>query len=165
MDATRSALVAGVLSAAMLAACAHAPPGAIVLDSPASLPSVQDREAERLARLRIGMLMPEFRAVFPEAYVAGQSGRTTAYEFVRIQKYVTQADIDRQNFWWGVGSPDARELRQALWFYFYDERLVKWGRPQDWPEPNELIIREGTQGPAKGSPSGPEREDPAATSL
>jgi hypothetical protein len=145
-----------VVLLSMFAGCAIAPPGAIVLDSPAAMPSIQGSESARLEKISIGMTVPEFKSVFPEAYVGGQSGQTTAYEFVRIQKYVTQGDIDRQNFWWGAGSPDAREYRQSLWFYFYGGRLVKWGRPQDWPEPNELIIRE------KGAQTEPRPQPPPA---
>jgi len=87
------------------------------------------------------MKLSEFQKIMPEAYVGGQSEKTTAYEIAKTLKYVTQDDIDRQNILLGVGSPRARSKREVLWFYFYDEMLVKWGRPQDWPDKPELILK------------------------
>jgi hypothetical protein len=123
-----------------LGGCATLPRGAVLVDSPADLPSVQQEKAALLSQLKIGTPLAKFQQFVPEAYVAGQNDQTTAYELVHIQKYVTQGDIDRQNLKWGVGSPNARTEKQVLWFYFYRDQLVKWGRPQDWPERPDLII-------------------------
>ncbi len=123
-----------------LIGCATVPRGAILVDSSAELPSVQQEKATLLSQLKIGTPLAEFQKLVPEAYVAGQNDQITAYELVHIQKYVTQDDIDRQNFWWGAGSPNARTSKQVLWFYFYKDQLVKWGRPQDWPERPDVII-------------------------
>lgn len=30
--------------------------------------------------------------------------------------------------------------RETLWFYFYKDQLVQWGKPQDWPKNPDLII-------------------------
>ena len=120
--------------------CATVPKGAILVDSPAELPAVQQEKATLLTKLKIGTPLVEFQKLVPEAYVAGQNDQTTAYELVHLQKYVTQDDIDHQNFWWGAGSPNARTTKQILWFYFYKDQLVKWGRPQDWPERPDIII-------------------------
>lgn len=123
-----------------LGGCATTPRGAVLVDSPTDLQSVQQEKAALLSRLKIGIPLAEFQQLAPEAYVAGQYEQTTAYELVHIQKYVTQNDIDRHNIIWGVGSPNARTAKQVLWFYFYKDRLVKWGKPQDWPERPDLII-------------------------
>lgn len=123
-----------------VAGCATAPRGASIVDDPADLPSIQAKNADELSKIKIGMALNDFQIVFPEAYVGGQNQDTTAYEIVNIQKYVTQSDIDRQNFWWGGGSPNARSSKQVLWFYFYKDQLVRWGRPQDWPDRADLII-------------------------
>jgi len=120
--------------------CATAPRGASIVDDPADLPSIQAKKADKLSKIKIGMALNDFQAVFSEAYIGGQNQDTTAYEIVNIQKYVTQSDIDRQNFWWGGGSPNARSSKQVLWFYFYKDQLVRWGRPQDWPDRADLII-------------------------
>lgn len=134
----RKIIIAGLLLA--LTSCATPPKGARLVDSPAELPSVQAEKSALLSQLKIGMLLSDFKRNVPGAYVAGQSRETTAYELVHIQKYVTQSDIDRQNFWWGAGSPNTRTHRQVLWFYFYNDRLVQWGKPQDWPERPDLIL-------------------------
>lgn len=123
-----------------LSGCATVPRGAVLVDSPDSLPSVQQEKATLLSKLKIGTPLTEFQKLVPEAYVAGQNDQVTAYELEHIQKYVTQSDIDRQNFWWGAGSPNAQTRKQVLWFYFYKDQLVKWGRPQDWPERPGVII-------------------------
>lgn len=123
-----------------LGGCATVPRGASLADNPSELPSVQQEKATLLSQLKIGSSLAEFQKLVPEAYIAGQYNQTTAYELVHLQKYVTQGDIDRQNFWWGVGSPNARTAKQVLWFYFYKDQLVKWGRPQDWPERPDIII-------------------------
>ncbi|GMR18614.1 MAG: hypothetical protein BMS9Abin33_1039 [Gammaproteobacteria bacterium] len=134
----RKMVVAGVLL--VLTSCATPPKGAHLVDSPKELPSVKAEKSKLLSQLTVGMLLSEFKRVVPGAYVAGQSRDITAYELVHIQKYVTQSDIDRQNWWVGAGSPNARTRRQVLWFYFYDDRLVQWGNPQDWPERPDFIL-------------------------
>ena len=87
-----------------LGGCATVPKGAILVDSPAELPSVQQEKATLLSQLKIGIKigtpLSAFQKLVPEAYVAGQNDQTTAYELVHLQKYVTQDDIDRQIFWW-----------------------------------------------------------------
>ena len=125
---------------ASLVGCATVPQGARLVDSPDAIPSIQQEKASLLSKIKIGMSVSDFRTLVPEAYVAGQSQETTAYELAQIEKYVTKQDMDRQNFWWGAGSPDPHTAKQVLWFYFYKDQLVKWGRPQDWPEHPDLII-------------------------
>ena len=125
----------------LLAGCATAPAGVPVVDGPAALPPIQKQDAAVLSQLSIGMPLSEFRKIVPQAFVAGQSGKTTAYELDDLQKFVTKSDIDRQDLIWGAGSPGAHTFKQVLWFYFYESRLVKWGRPQDWPPHPELIVK------------------------
>lgn len=109
------------------------------------LPSVQEKYSSQLSKLEIGISLEDFRQVFPKAYVGGQNEKTTAYELADVEKYVTQKDIDRQNLIWGFGSPKPQTAKRTLWFYFYDDKLVKWGRPQDWPEnPYAINSRQGT---------------------
>jgi hypothetical protein len=86
------------------------------------------------------MSLADFRAAIPDAYAAGQSGQTIAYELAHVQTFVTRNDMLRQNLIWGFGSPQARATKQLLWFYFNKDRLVQWGRPGDWPERPDLII-------------------------
>lgn len=124
--------------AIVFASCASPPTGSIIVNNTSEIPSIQKKHSNTLSKVHVGMSLQEFRQLFPQAYVGGQSGNTTAYELIDTQKYVTQDDIDRQNFLWGFGSPTARTSKEILWFYFYKDKLVKWGRPQDWPGPSDM---------------------------
>lgn len=124
-----------LLLAALLQGCASGP-----LKS--ELKDIRQVNAPKLAKLKIGMSLDEFQTAFPEAYVAGQNGETTGYELRQEQKYIDDADwagrpVDRAL---GFVPPRKRVDVQVLWFYFYTDRLVKWGRPNDWPErPNKIL--------------------------
>jgi len=120
--------------------CATAPKGAIVVEDPSEVPSVQEKFRERLSSVKIGMTLDEFKKLFPEAYVGGQNKEVTAYEIKDVQKYITEEDLKHHNAMWGFGSPKSRTATRYLWFYFYDDKLVKWGRPQDWPKEADFII-------------------------
>jgi hypothetical protein len=126
--------------AALATGCATAPKGALVVNDPSDLPSVQAVHSHRLSQLKTGMSLEEFRRLMPEAYVWGQNDATTAYEIEESLQFVTHDDIDRQNLTWGVGSPRARSKKEVPWFYFFKEQLVKWGRPQDWPDKPDVIL-------------------------
>lgn len=135
----KTALIA-IAFVTLAVGCATAPKGASIVDDPGELPTLQAVLADRLSQLKIGMSLEDFRRLIPEAYVGGQSEATTAYEVSKSLKFVTQDDINRQNLWWGAGSPRARSKREVLWFYFYRDQLVKWGRPQDWPDKPDIIL-------------------------
>lgn len=124
----------------LLFGCASPPQGAHLVDSFSDLPSIQADFRQQLSQLKIGMTLSEFQKVLPKAYVGGQSHQITAYEVVNLQKYVTQADLDRQNFLIGFGSPRAKTNKQVLWFYFFKDKLVQWGQPKDWPKRPDLIL-------------------------
>ena len=126
-------LTLAFVALAALAACATPPPGAERVHNAAEVPSLQKREAGRLDRIKVGMSIAEFKTVFPEAYVGGQSGAVVAYELSDAKLYVTDNDMLRQNLLLGFGSPSPHGQKQVLWFYFRGDALVKWGNPQDWP--------------------------------
>lgn len=84
--------------------CAHAPPGAELVATPADVSTIQKRNAERLARVKVGMPAAEFRAAFPEAYVGGQNRDVTAYE-ISDTRQIPAKDI-------GVGHIFLGRLRQ-----------------------------------------------------
>ena len=99
---------------------------------------IQAVYADRLARLSIGMPLSDFRQIFPEAYPGGQKGETTAYQLdlkqiIRDRRRRVDAAI-------GLYTPKDIVSDQSLWFYFYSDQLVEWGRPQDWPERPDIII-------------------------
>ncbi len=126
--------------ATLATGCATAPKDTLVVDHPNDLQSLHAALADRLSQLRIGMSLESFRRLMPEAYAGGQSDATTAYEVAQSQKYVTQDDLFMQNLVRGGGSPRPRTKQEVLWFYFYKDQLVKWGRPQDWPDQPDVIL-------------------------
>ena len=124
-----------LLSAVLFHGCATGP-----LKS--ELKDIRQVNTPKLAKLNTGMSLGEFQAVFPEAYVAGQNGGTTGYELRLEQKYIADEDwagrpLDRAL---GFVPPRKRVDVQVLWFYFYTDRLVRWGRPNDWPERPDKIL-------------------------
>ncbi len=120
--------------------CATAPKGVLMTNKPETeLPSIQEEKSDVLSQIQPGMPLSRFQEILPEAYLCGQNGAVSAYELKHSQKYVTKGDVEWQNFWWGVGSPKARTYKQVLWFYFHENRLVKWGAPETWPTHEDLI--------------------------
>ncbi len=131
----RTLTISFFLSAVLFQGCASGP-----LKS--ELKDIRQTNAPRLAKLRTGMPLQDFKSTFPEAYAAGQNGETTGYELRLVQKYIDDADwagrpLDKAL---GFVPPQTRVDVQVLWFYFYTDRLVKWGRPNDWPERPDKIL-------------------------
>lgn len=124
----------------LLNGCATPPKNSSLVGTTDELPSIQEKYKNKLSKVRIGMTLTQYKLLFPEAYVGGQRLNTTAYELKNVQKYVTQSDMDRHNFWVGFGSPRSKTKKQVLWFYFYKDILLKWGLPRDWPSKPDVII-------------------------
>lgn len=86
--------------------------------------------AQQLDQVSLGMTKPQLRALFPDMVTRGQTA---------VGGKPVEAMELSHNYWTGVGG---RLQEDQLWFYFHEGRLVKWGRPNDWPAPSELIIRQ-----------------------
>ena len=100
--------------------------------NPADIKPIQSVYASQLAQMKTGMSLGEFKAIFPCAYPAAQNGATTAYE-VSLRQVI----YDRRrpgDAALGFYTPENLVDDQRLWFYFYEDGLVQWGRPQDWPQ-------------------------------
>ena len=82
----------------------------------------------QLSKIAPGMELMEFNQTMPDAYVAGQN--TVGGK--RIDAYEVQHMHDDY--------AHMQTINEKLWFYFSDGRLVKWGRPQDWPTPADLVV-------------------------
>lgn len=86
--------------------------------------------AKQLEDVEVGMTKDEFQRALPKAYRKGQKligGMTVeAYE-------VKDSQLVGVLYVW---FPED----EYLWFYFYNDRLVKWGQPGSWPEPPDLIV-------------------------
>lgn len=113
-------------------------PDVLLVGSVKEIPSIQEAYAERLRKLDIGINLPTFIASFPEAYVGGQSGKTTAYEVSKKTQYALKGDWNP--YYRSVQDFAIKTNAQLLWFYFYEGKLVKWGRPQDWPAHPDQVI-------------------------
>lgn len=85
--------------------------------------------AQQLDQVALGMTKPQLRTLFPDMVTRGQTA---------VGGQQVEAMELSHNYWTGVGG---RLEQDQLWFYFYNGRLVKWGRPNDWPDPRELVIR------------------------
>lgn len=125
-----------VVSISLAFGCVHNPE---TVEKPTS---IYEANAERLKRVRVGMSLEDFQSLFPEAYPGGQSGQTTAYELKHSQEYILKSEkrfrpLD-QHF--GIYQPPINRDTQLLWFYFFSERLVQWGKPNDWPSQPDKII-------------------------
>ena len=115
---------------ALMSGCAEPPKSCPVVSLTSELPSIQEQYSHQLSQIKTGMNLQEFRQVFPEAHRIAQDGKSTTYELVSTQSYVSRGDIARQNILWGFGSPSARTFTQSIYFYFVDDELVKWGDPK-----------------------------------
>jgi len=137
---TATLLTNSILLTYLLIGCATPPRGATVVDDSSKAPGIYTHYAGQLSQLKIGMSLTKFHELLPQAYVAGQNNDQTAYELIYHQKYVTQDDMDQQNFWWGFGSPQAKIKEEVLWFYFFDDKLSRWGKPNDWVKEPDVVI-------------------------
>ena len=131
-----------VLLSVIVSSCAanrHLP---VINDPATELPSINSVYSARLSELNIGMSLQDFRSKFSEAIVAGQSGATTAYELSHSQQYILLSDTNRRplDYAAGIWTPNPRTNKNELWFYFFKNQLVQWGKPRDWPQNPDLII-------------------------
>lgn len=104
---------------------------AIQAESEAELPTIYEKYEDRFRKISIGMQYEDFKIIFPETYLVGQSDEYQAYEFKDTQIYYTSHDKQIGVLW--TGSIKTHEYTQKIWFYFKKKRLVKWGEPENWP--------------------------------
>jgi len=123
--------------AVLLSACHSVPPEAVRVQSYQEIPSLPEREKERLNRLSPGMPFADFEQIFPEAFRVAMDERTFAYELAHVITYATRHHSTDPLSSLLTG-PDVHTHRQVLWFYFVEDTLIKWGNPRDWPSPREI---------------------------
>lgn len=85
--------------------------------------------ANKLDNVNLGMTKPQVRQVFPDLVTRGQ---------IQVSGRQVEALELSHNYWAGVGG---RLVEDQLWFYFVDGKLARWGRPNDWPSSQEVVIR------------------------
>ena len=93
-----------------------------------STQTINQKYSSQLAHLQIGDSLDKFRELFPKAVIAGQNSvggkLVDAYEVVHKHMYDQLYGLSRE---------------ERLWFSFHDNRLVKWGPPNRWPDPADLV--------------------------
>ena len=89
---------------------------------------INKQYAPQLNRVSLGMKKDELRKLLPGIVVRGQTS---------VEGQVVEALELEHNYWAGVGGS---LINDRLWFYFQNEKLVKWGQPNDWPQKPDLII-------------------------
>lgn len=97
---------------------------------PGKVKPIQTVYADQIGRLAIGMDVKEFKRILPEAYQVAQNTGATAYE-VSLKQVI----YDRRrpgDTLFGLYQPQNIVNDQVLWFYFMNDRLTKWGKPNDW---------------------------------
>lgn len=122
-----------ILFALSLFGCANPGPYNLVKDE-SELPSISEEYSDKFSEIHIGMSVASLHKLFPYLYVGDRKEDVIAYELVDYETYITKADMRSQNFWYGMGTPKHRTAKRVLWFYFYDEKLVKWDEPHRWPD-------------------------------
>lgn len=89
---------------------------------------INSQYSQQLDNIHIGMSKAEVRQLIPNLAVRGQT---------TIGGQVVEALELQHNHWTGVGG---RSVNERLWFYFINEKLVKWGQPNDWPQKPDVIV-------------------------
>jgi|688.fasta_scaffold207013_1 hypothetical protein len=84
--------------------------------------------SQQLDNIRLGMTKAEVRQLIPNLVTRGQT---------TVGGQIIEALELQHNYWAGVGG---RLVNDRLWFYFQNDRLVKWGQPNDWPQNPDVII-------------------------
>jgi hypothetical protein len=95
---------------------------------------IEQRLAPKLEKLDIGMTKQEFKQILPEAYPKGQ--KDIGGHIVEAMEVKDSA----ADFTLLVYIPFWEVRDEYLWFYFYEDYLLKWGAPGSWPsEPDSIL--------------------------
>jgi hypothetical protein len=93
-----------------------------------SYSSINSQYSQQLDQVSLGMTKQDLRKILPDLVVRGQTS---------IEGHSIEALELQHNYWAGVGG---RLVSDRLWFYFQNNKLVKWGQPNDWPTKPDLIV-------------------------
>lgn len=116
------------------------PKGAAVVHNRSELSSIESAKSEILKNTKTGMSFDEFHQLVPDAYLTAEHNGMKAYELVYEQKYVSHGEMAVQNLGsFGLNRPAAKKYKQVLWFYFFQDHLVKYGYPETWPQNPNII--------------------------
>jgi len=111
----------------ILVSCASVAPGAIKADSTSEIPTIYKKYEQRFEKTNPGMIITDFKKLWPEAYLVSKELNVSIYEFKDTQLYYTSHDESVGQLW--TGSIYTQEHVQKVWFYFSDEKLTKYCEP------------------------------------
>lgn len=93
----------------------------------------------KLGPIELGMSKSEFKQVFPDSIPRGAkrypNGTVEVLEISYAYYSFFPTGNRNRNEWTGMEG-------QSQWFYFYNEVLIQYGNPEDWPSDPDLIIEE-----------------------
>jgi hypothetical protein len=93
-----------------------------------SYSSINKEYEKQLDQVALGMTKEELKGILPNTHLRGS---------VYVGKEVVEALELEHSYWSGVGG---YLVKDKLWFYFHDGKLMKWGKPEDWPQKPDLVI-------------------------
>lgn len=97
----------------------------------------RDDYNNKLSQVDLGMSKSEFRKIFPESVPRGAKQYSNGSVEVLEVLYAYYSFMP-------TGNRNRNELTgmegQSQWFYFYNNQLVQYGNPNDWPKEPDLII-------------------------
>ena len=91
---------------------------------------INSQYSQQLDNIHIGMTKAEVRQLIPNLVTRGQTS---------VGGQMIEALELQHNYWAGVGG---RLVNERLWFYFQNEKLIKWGQPNDWPQKPDILIEQ-----------------------
>ena len=92
---------------------------------------------QKLSTIKLGMSKSKFRNIFPTSIPRG------AKKYKKGSVEVLEVSYEYYSFM-PTGNRNRNGLTgmegQPQWFYFYNNKLVQYGNPNDWPSRPDLII-------------------------
>lgn len=89
---------------------------------------ITEKYSRQLESLSLGMSRAELRQILPKVQIRGQN----IVDGKQVDAYVL--------LWFHTERMQGDRVTEQLWFYFYEDKLVRWGGPEDWPTAQELNV-------------------------
>ena len=97
----------------------------------------QSNYYSKLKKIRLGMTKSSFNEIFPESIPRGAKRYKNGSVEVLEVSYAYYSFVP-------TGNRNRNELTgmegQPQWFYFYKNKLIQYGNPNDWPSRADLVI-------------------------
>jgi hypothetical protein len=104
----------------LITGCVSIPEGAIAVDDPGDVPTIQQKYAERINETKIGMSFADLQKIWPELVKSDETDAYTVYKFSYSQKYYRNSDYKHAAntafMWTFAESVPSDTFRQYLYF-------------------------------------------------